>query len=347
MSAATQDRVRILVRLPNWLGDVVMSLGALHNLGHLFPKGEIEVIVRADMAELAATFPHIKKVHPFLKNKHRGLRKLYQYGRSCGAERVIDYYITLPYSFSSAWMGYATGARRRIGLRGDARSFLLTHAYDTPKKLHRAELYNSLIDRYFGLDPRALNVCFQLPTSSRRILPRAPMSIALGFVSNNTARSLPTTLAHNYIDKLVECYPSAQFFLIGAPNHRPYIEQICSGRSKLRDRLHNIAGTTTILELAYLLKEVDLLIATESGPAHLANSIGTPLVTLCGASDEHKTGPYVMHNQVRLRVKGLPCAPCFREKCKLPKTLCLLGISADEVLKAAQQLLGTRQEVAT
>ena len=184
-----------------------------------------------------------------------------------------------------------------------------------------------------------MNVSFQLAPAQKPHLPEASLRIALGFVANNTSRRLPISLAHNYIDRLVEHYPEAQYFLIGASSHRPYLEELCSGRPKLKDRLHNLAGTTTILELAYLLSEVDLLIATESGPAHLANSLGTPSVVLFGPESINRTAPYVKENQVRLRVKDLSCSPCFLEVCKLPETLCLLGISADSIIDSAQKLL--------
>ena len=340
----TEKSTRIILRLPNWLGDVVMGLGCVRNLGHLFPEACLEIIVREDMAALVEQFPYVSKVHAFPRDRCRGLRKLYKYGKVCRSDRPVHYYITLPYSFSSAWMGYAIGASTRIGLRGDARSFLFTHAYGSPQRIHRAELYNSLLERHFSLAPRPLDVSFSLSPAAAPILPEAPLRIALGFISNNTARTLPIPLAHLYIDRLVEAHEEAQFFLIGAQDHRDYLEEIISKRPKLQNRLHNIAGQTTPLQLAYLLSEVDLLISTESGPAHLANSLGTSLLLLCGAEDENLTGPYMLANQIRLRAKDIPCAPCFQETCKLTETRCLLEITAEEVVSASEKLLNREKK---
>ena len=333
------ENMRILLRLPNWVGDVVMSIGCVRVLAQHFPNAEIELIAQKHLAELATYFPGVSRVHAFDKEGHKSLKKLYQYGKQCSAGRLFTHYITLPLSFSSAWMGYATRAKVRVGYSADARSFLLTHAYKMPPNTHRVEAYAYLVQRYFRLQKVELDTSLKLPPAALPLLPAAPLRIVLSFVANNTARTLPVHLAHAYIDKLASKYPEAHFFLIAAESHHAYNAEIIAGRPSLQPRLHNLAGKTTLLQLGQLLAEVDILIATESGPNHLANSVGCPLLVLVGAGDEHKTGPYMRQRRQLLRAPDIPCAPCFRETCRWAEPRCLLAIRTEEVIAAVDTLL--------
>lgn len=333
--------MRVLLRLPNWLGDLVMSIGFLRSLGHLYPQAKIEVIINKELAELVPYFPHISRVHPFDRAAHRSLGRTYRYGRKLRKSGTYTHYFTLPSSFSAAWMGYATGAKVRVGFRAEGRQFLLTHAYALPKGLHRSEEYVYLLRRYFGSAVPDLDLSLRLARPKNALLPQAALRIGLNFNSAQTSKTLPKTLALSYIDRLVEQYPAAHFFLLGSPKQRSYNAAFLEARPLLRKRLHNYAGKTTLLQLGQLLTELNMLISTDSGSAHLANSLRCPLLVLMGPGDEKNTGPYIRQHLIELRAPGIPCAPCVKTYCKWGEPRCLLAISATEVIRAADQLLKT------
>ncbi len=60
----------------------------------------------------------------------------------------------------------------------------------------------------------------------------------------------------------------------------------------------NLAGQTTLRELASVLAECDLLISGDSGPMHLAVAVGTPTVAIFGATHPKRHGPYGARNTV-------------------------------------------------
>ncbi|MDQ6609085.1 MAG: hypothetical protein M3Y85_04620, partial [Bacteroidota bacterium] len=66
--------MKILVRLPNWLGDMVMSVGAINQLAHFFPGAEISVISKKGIHELLSFFPPVKQNFVFSKNEYEGLK---------------------------------------------------------------------------------------------------------------------------------------------------------------------------------------------------------------------------------------------------------------------------------
>ena len=80
-------------------------------------------------------------------------------------------------------------------------------------------------------------------------------------------------------------------------------------------------------ELARLMSNSEIILSTDSGPAHLANAIGIPSVVLCGAGNEKNTAPYNDKGLTIIRLGLLPCEPCVKNICVLygiPKCLELL-----------------------
>ncbi len=58
------------------------------------------------------------------------------------------------------------------------------------------------------------------------------------------------------------------------------------------------------------------MLTTDSGPAHVANALGTPAIVLFGAGNENNTAPY-NNNKKIIRLNKLSCEPCLKNRCKL------------------------------
>ena len=57
-------------------------------------------------------------------------------------------------------------------------------------------------------------------------------------------------------------------------------------------RVINLIGKTTLKQLLALLERTTVLLCPDSGPAHMATSVGTPVVGLYATSNKSRTGPY-------------------------------------------------------
>src|SRR6476620_1316041 len=142
--------MKILVRVPNWLGDMVMSVGFLQQLPHFFPGAEVSVIAKKGIHELVDYFPSVKHCFVFSKEEYGGARGLWRFGRDIRRKGKFDLFISLPDSFSSALMGYATGTKKRIGYRKEGRDMLLTSSFAKTKGAHRVEEYVQLLELFTG-----------------------------------------------------------------------------------------------------------------------------------------------------------------------------------------------------
>ena len=60
-----------------------------------------------------------------------------------------------------------------------------------------------------------------------------------------------------------------------------------------------------------------MILSTDSGPAHLANAIGLPVVVLFGAGNEFNTAPFNKQKRMIIRYGQLNCEPCVKNTCKL------------------------------
>jgi lipopolysaccharide heptosyltransferase II len=115
------------------------------------------------------------------------------------------------------------------------------------------------------------------------------------------------------------------------------IRALCSERSHVFD----LAGRLSLGELACLIEDAHLLISNNTGPAHIAAAVGTPLVVLYALTNPQHTPWQVAH---RLLSHDVPCRNCLSSVCREGTNACLEGVDPAQVAAAAFELLKSRQD---
>ncbi|MBB6110751.1 lipopolysaccharide heptosyltransferase II [Mucilaginibacter lappiensis] len=303
--------MKILIRLPNWLGDVVMSTAFVNAVGQLYPDAQIDVIIKKELSNIAPLIPGITQIHPFSKQDFSGLSGVYRFGKKLKAEKY-DLFFNLPQSLSSLVMGWATRAKKRVGFGKEGGFFLLTNSLKKPVNLHRVDEYVSLLEQFTGKTIAhkqvKLNASVTEPKQNNRVL--------VNFNSEASSRRMPLDKGRGLLNKLTAAFPDITFGLIGSPKEVDFVSQLITG-SENPERLENYAGKTHLPDLCSLMAQSAAMLTTDSGPAHLANSVGTPVIVLFGAGNEYNTAPYNKQNLIVLRYGKLTCEPCVRNTCKL------------------------------
>ena len=98
------------------------------------------------------------------------------------------------------------------------------------------------------------------------------------------------------VDYLHDRY-DANVILTGGPTEteRRYGHEIAAGAA---GPVSNLIGKTSLKQLLAILDRAELVICPDSGPAHMATTVGTPVVGLYATSNRHRTGPYFSQHLV-------------------------------------------------
>jgi heptosyltransferase-2 len=105
-------------------------------------------------------------------------------------------------------------------------------------------------------------------------------------------------------DALIRRY-RAQIVLVGTPADGAEAVQAGMAGAAL-----NLAGRTTLPQLAAVLAQCDLFLGADSGVMHLAASVDLPVVALFGPSNHLAWGPWTPENPSTVVRLGLRCSPC-------------------------------------
>jgi lipopolysaccharide heptosyltransferase II len=313
--------MKILIRLPNWLGDVVMSTAFIGAVKQLYPAAQIDIIVKKELNSIATLIPGLHAIHPFSKQEYKGLGGVYRFGKQLRSEKY-DLFFNLPSSLSSLIMGWATSAKKRVGFGKEGGFFLLTNSFKKPPNVHRVDEYISLLAKFTGKTILNIEVKLDIEkpgkTNTNRVL--------INFNSEADSRRMPVDKATSIINLLTNTFTGTTFTFIGSPKESSFVEQVIHG-VKNKDHIENFAGKTDLVGLGNLMASSAAVLTTDSGPAHLANSVGAPTIVLFGAGNEHNTAPYNKQDLTILRYGKLSCEPCVKNTCELygiPKCMQLI-----------------------
>jgi heptosyltransferase II len=326
----------VLVRLPNWLGDTVMALPALHGLRAARPGASVIAVGRwasllegQGVADALVPYPLERGDRRRLNASLRGMR--------AGAA------ILFPNSFESALAAHRWGAPMRLGYDTDMRRVLLSHALALPSpRLHQVDEYRGLLEAA-GVAVPATDPAWRLLEDAsagdsvsalldeRGVSDRARVvGLHLG-ASFGTSKLWPVAAFADVATRLRErgFHP----ILLGSSAEAGMATAVltCAGWA-----VPSLVGHDRLALLPRLLARLACLVSSDTGVAHLAAAVGTPTVTLFGPTDARLTAP---RSSSALSVQGrAPCAPCFLKRCPIDH-VCMRDITAASVALA---VAGTR-----
>lgn len=312
------DRQPLIIRLRNWVGDVTLGLPLLQRLDDA--GYALTLIGKPWARDLLAG--HAWPVHRLAGSLRERVRQLRDLRRSMGGAGGRIDAMSLPYSFSSALEMRLAGLRA-IGYAHEGRGLLLARSVPRPPRLrHEMAIYWHLGSVLLGDDAPAP------PQAALRLAPEhLEQAAALRRVHALDAGRyiVICPFAGGTFDKIDKCWPGfADFARQRLPSLGGTIV-ICPGPGGEEGiAARDFAGCLSLGGLglgayAALLRDAALVISNDTGPGHLAASVGAPLLSVLGPTDPAQWG--ARGPRVRI-VQGAPGWP-----------------SEGEVLRAAQALL--------
>lgn len=126
----------------------------------------------------------------------------------------------------------------------------------------------------------------------------------------------------------------ARLLLTGGPGEAALVESVRAALSVPA----TVVPPGSLHDLSALCARVDLLVASDSLPLHLANVHGTPVLGLYGPKDPARTGPFFDRSRVLLA--GVACSPCTLRRCS--DRICMERLLPERVCAEAEALLDGR-----
>ena len=325
----------ILVRTPNWLGDLIVSTGFVSALLQRFPKARVDLVVRAGFEALP--LPQRGSVLPFDRNR----TSAGAFGRSLRG-RGYTHTFVLPPSFSAAWMAWRAGVPWRIGYRGEGRSWLLRPAVrprNAPRSVHLLQEYLDLLAPWMQARPHATPPRLEITAEwLAGHWPRAVRGLARPVVlapgaEYGPAKQWPPEHYRALARELTR--QGWAIAVVGLAKDRALGAAILDGVGPAL----NLCGETSLAELTALLAGAALLVSNDSGAMHLAAALGIPQLAVFGSTNPVWTGPINPRGRVVYRSEW--CSPCYARTCRFGHTRCLAELLPVGAIEEAERLLLT------
>lgn len=349
MSSPT-DRKGILIIQSLGAGDLLFSIPILRVLKRHFPNEPLTFVTNQQVSLLLSMVPEVAMTLTY----GRSPSELLHLVRQVRALRFRMALVLNP-AFRGALLAWLAGIPVRIGFLRDyerkqscyglGRAFL-THPV-TPREENRHEA-----DRYLELAERMNWQPLEEERVPRLVLSEEARRLGLSTLApaGHSANG-PTVAIHpgggwamkrwppdrfaRLADWLGESY-GARIFFIGGKEEAPLVEKVIL---QLHHPAVNLAGKTTLPQIAGVLAACNLLIGNDTGSVHIAAALGVPAIALFGPTDAQKVRP--RSPRVTLLHHPVPWGPCrvqYTGRCE--NNLCMQEIRLEEVQATVIPILG-------
>jgi heptosyltransferase-2 len=332
--------MKILIRVPNWIGDSILARPAIETIAASFSDAEIWLSAAEWVRDVFSSDSVITGIVPLPpRNDIRSFRAAARRIKSQG----FDTGILLTNSFGSALLFYIAGIPQRWGYASDGRALLLTKAVrntnnDAPR--HQVHTYLDLVSG-LGLKTKPPTLRLTVPEEkkeeARALLeklgagPDQPLLVLSPGAAYGPAKRWPASRFAE-LASLFQRRKNAAVVLIGSSAETDVSAEISS---TLDPKPMDLTGKTSLPQLMAVVSLARLFVSNDSGPMHLANALRVPVVGIFGPTDPSVTGPF--EQPAAVVKKDVPCWPCSYRKCPYDHR-CMTRIDPEEVYRAAEAL---------
>jgi len=321
----------LCVRLDN-MGDVLMTTPAIRALRETLGC-RVTLLASPSGASLAPLVPEIDDVivfrAPWMKPPCDDASVLEAIK---GFDAAAIFTVYSQSALPAAYLCTLAGIPRRLAHCRENPYHLLTDWVPDPEPAStvRHEVRRQLdLVAAVGCSTDNERLSFRVPDSARRSLPELPDPLIVVHPGASAAsRRYPPESYARALDVL-----GHQVVFTGDAAEVELVESL---RSTMAVPSRSLAGRLSLAELGALIEAADLLICNNTGPAHIAAAVGTPVVDLYALTNPQHT-PWQVESRVLFH--DVPCRNCYKSVCPTGHHQCLRGVPPERVAEAARELL--------
>lgn len=374
---------KILVRGVNWLGDAIMTTPALQRLRETYPKAHIALLTKEHLADIWQGHSAIDEVIPIGRKEGimplaRRLRPL-KFDLGIALPNSFRTGLELKLAKIPHRLGYTGRGRwftlnHRIPHRRDVyRMRKLTPREiraairsgkpaqePIPTSAHHVHHYLNLLSHLgVSAEPCAPSIDVSPETATQAIsdfgVPSGHQRPIIGINAGAEYGAAKRWPPDRFVSAILSLHRrlNCHIILFGGPGDLSTSTKIARGLLEFTHddptiagvSLFDLAGKTSLIELAALLQNCHLLISNDTGPTHLAAAVGTPVVVPFGSTSPELTGPGKPASNRHSFIKTeFPCAPCFRRDCPVDFR-CMKEIKPEHIVAEAVNQLQENDEL--
>ncbi|MBN1914054.1 MAG: lipopolysaccharide heptosyltransferase II [Candidatus Omnitrophica bacterium] len=335
---------RILIFNVNWLGDVLFSTATIRNIRLNFPDAFLACVIPSRCYPVLRDNPHLNEIIIYdEKDRHKGMVEKMNFAKKL-KDKKFDAVFLLHRSFTRTLICRLAEIPQRIGHSTKKRNFLLTKKIKMPKRdsLHRIDFYLNIIekaglrveDRYTEFFVSEEDNDFIDKFLKERSVLKKDTLVGLNPGGNWMPKRWPSGYWARLADKLISELRS-KVIITGSTSDIALTREI---ENSMLQKPISASAVLNINQLAALCRRLDLFIAADTGPLHIANAArAKKIIALFGPTSREITGPYPGNN-VTVISKDVGCEiPCYVRSCK--DNRCMKAITPEEVFAQAKLAL--------
>jgi lipopolysaccharide heptosyltransferase II len=328
---------RILIFNVNWLGDVLFSTATIRNIRRNFPGSFIACIIPSRCYPILKGNPHLNEIIIFdEKERHKGILAKLRFIQFLKSKR-FDIVFLLHRSFSRALICFLAAIPQRFGYYTKKRGYLLTKKITSPSinTLHRIDYYLNIIekaglrleDRFSEFFIGEQDPKFVEDFLNKNLIDKNDFLVGINPGGNWLPKRWPKEYWGRLSDTLINKF-GAKLIITGSAYDIMLAKEI---QSLMKEKPIITCGLFSLKQLGALCKRLDLFITADTGPLHIANTLGAKrIIALFGPTSTYITGPYPLKSVVILQ-KDVGCKiPCYVVDCR--DNRCMKAITPEEVL---------------
>lgn len=279
------------------LGDCFLLVPLIHTLRVNFPQAKITWIIERQLAPLFTSLEGVELI-PINKPKSP---KDYRYLRTQFADREFDLLIAAQASLRVNLIYPCIKAKVKLGFdkqrARDLHQWFVNERI-SPKQEHLLDGFLGFA-KHLGIDAPTIEWPLQLAPEATAWAEKE-LAGERYIAINPAASKLERTPQASFYQKLIEQILNTTAYhilLTGGPSDME-TELASEVASANPQKIKNLTGKTSLVQLTALMAAVDLLIAPDTGPAHIATAFGTPVIGLYAVAPPELSGPYLSQELV-------------------------------------------------
>ena len=295
---------KILIIKPSALGDIAQALGALASIRKSFPDAEISWLARKEFTPLLEMASDLDKIIIFDRKllgkwfrNRKAFAELIKFFKTLSSLH-FDIVIDLQGLFRTALFAWITGCKKRFGLKGARECASIFYSHKVPQDkdcVHQIDVNNKIISAAGATE---ITMEYELTIDEQTKLSTIQLLAENGYEDKKYA-VLVTGAAHANkcwpVEKFAELadHLHSQFgfsiIAVGTNMEKQIVEKL---KSLAKADVIDLTGQTNIKVLTALMGKASIVVTNDTGPGHIADAAGAPVVMIFGPTNPLRVAPY-------------------------------------------------------